>query len=190
MIKPFPFQTKLRNYFKEQSKTWNWFLDKNVKKEQIENFKTDLLKNAYRIDQETEPELYATLELAKTKLGIIIPVTIYQSQNVDSNNGTIVIFENEAHLILSGTVLKLLTKEEQLAFFAHEMAHILLYSYDQGDYEVTNRIINAIANDGNSELYYSETSRLFLLFTELFCDIGSLRVCESLETTINMLVKI
>lgn len=189
-MKPFPFQYQLRDYFKNQSKTWAWFLDKNVQKEQIESFKTDLLKNAYRIDPATETEWYALLEKAKTKLNLSLPVTLYQSQQVDYNNGAIVHFENEAHLILSGSILKLLNSDELLALFGHELSHIHLNSIENGDFEVTNRIINAIANDYKSELFYHETARIFQLFTELYCDLGALKVTENLETVITALVKI
>jgi len=189
-LKPFPFQYQLRDYFKKQTKTWSWFSDKNIQKEQIESFKTDLLKNAYRIDPETEAEWYAILEKAKEKLNLSLPVTLYQSQQVDHNNGAIVAFENEAHLILSGSILKLLNADELLALFGHELSHIHLNAIENGDFEITNRIINAIANDYKSELFYHETARIFQLFTELYCDYGALKVTENLETVITTLVKI
>ncbi|MGV3697799.1 M48 family metalloprotease [Flavobacterium sp.] len=189
-MKPFPFQYQLRDYFKNQSKTWAWFLDKNVQKEQIESFKTDLLKNAYRIDPASEPQWYELLEKAKAKLNLSLVVTLYQSQQVDYNNGAIVSFDNEAHLILSGSILKLLSADELLALFGHELSHIHLNSIENGDFEVTNRIITAIANDYKSELFYHETARIFQLFTELYCDLGALKVTENLETVVTTLVKI
>lgn len=190
MIKPFPFHTNLRNHFKKQVKTWSWFSEEKVKIEQQETYKTDLLKNSYRIEQETEPKVYEILEIAKNKLGIIVPITIYQSQTIDANNAGIVFFEKEAHIILSGTILKLLNDEELLVLFGHELSHILLFNLENGEYEITNRIINTIANDNNSELFYYETARLYQLYTELFCDLGALKVSESLETTINTLIKL
>lgn len=190
MLQPFPFHSNLRDHFKSQGKTWNWFSEEKVKDEQRETYKTDLLKNSYRIDSETEPKVYEILTVAKDKLGIIIPVTMYQSQTIEANNAGIVFFENEAHIILSGTILKLLDEAELLALLGHELSHILLYTMENGEFEITNRIINTIANDNNSELFYYETARLFQLYTELFCDLGALKVCESLEVTINTLVKL
>ena len=189
MIKPFPFHSDLRDYFKKQGKTWSWFSEEKVKAEQQEAFKTDLLKNSYRIDPNTEPKVYEILNVAKDKLGILVPITIYQSQSVDNNAG-VVFFENEAHIILSGTILKLLNDDELLVLFGHELAHILLFSLENGDFEITNRIINTIATDGNSELFYYETARLYQLYTELFCDLGALKVSGSLDTTIQTLVKL
>jgi hypothetical protein len=106
------------------------------------------------------------------------------------NNAGVVFFENEAHIILSGTILKLLNDDELLVLFGHELAHILLFSVENGDFEITNRIINTIATDGNSELFYYETARLYQLYTELFCDLGALKVSGSLDTTIQTLVKL
>jgi len=189
MIKPFPFHSDLRDYFKKQDKTWSWFSEEKVKAEQQEAFKTDLLKNSYRIDPETESKLYEILNTAKDKLGIIVPITIYQSQSTDNNAG-VVFFENEAHIILSGTILKLLNEDELLVLFGHELSHILLFNLENGDFEITNRIINTIASDGNSELFYYETARLYQLYTELYCDLGALKVSGSLETTIQTLVKL
>jgi hypothetical protein len=190
MIKPFPFHSDLRDYFKKQDKTWSWFSEEKIKAEQQEAFKTDLLKNSYRIDPDTEPKVYEILNVAKDKLGIIVPITIYQSQSMDGNNAVVVFFENEAHIILSGTILKLLNEEELLVLFGHELSHIVLFSLENGDFEITNRIINTIASDSNSELFYYETARLYQLYTELFCDLGALKVSGSLETTIQTLVKL
>ncbi|TDW46045.1 Zn-dependent protease with chaperone function [Flavobacterium sp. 270] len=190
MIKPFPFHSDLRDYFKKQDKTWSWFSEEKVKVEQQEAYKTDLLKNSYRIDTQTEPKVYEILQVAKDKLGIIIPITIYQSQTMDSNNAGVVFFEKEAHIILSGTILKLLNDDELLVLFGHELSHILLFNLENGDFEITNRIINTIASDSNSELFYYETARLYQLYTELFCDLGALKASGSLETTIETLVKL
>lgn len=190
MIKPFPFHFDLRDYFKKQDKTWSWFSEEKIKAEQQEAFKTDLLKNSYRIDPDTEPKMYEILNVAKDKLGIIVPITIYQSQSMDGNNAGVVFFENEAHIILSGTILKLLNADELLVLFGHELSHIVLFSLENGDFEITNRIINTIASDSSSELFYYETARLYQLYTELFCDLGALKVSGSLEITIQTLVKL
>jgi len=189
-ILPFEFQTKLKNHFKQKEKTWKWFSDKNNSETAIENFKTELLKNTYRIDVESEPELYEIVNVAKEKLGIVLPITLYQSQFVDYYNATIVLFENEAHMVISGNLIKLLNDEEKLALFAHELTHVYFYLIENSDYEICNRIINSIANDIDSSNIYKETARLNQLFVELYCDLGSLYVCNNLQVVISTLVKI
>jgi len=189
-LTPFPFHQKLRDYFKKQTKTWAWFSDIKTMTSQSETFKTDLLKNSYRIDQEIEPKIYEILEIAKNKLGVLIPITIYQSQHIENNNASIVILEKEAHLVMSGTLLKLLDESELLALLSHELSHISLFQTENGDFEITNRIINSISNDSSSELYYNETARIYQLYTELYCDLGAFKVCGDIQTVISTLVKI
>jgi Peptidase family M48 len=190
LLKPFPFHEKLKDYFKNQGKTWEWFADEKIISSQNEAYKTDILKNSYRITKEEEPRIYELLEQAKDKLGVIIPITIYQSQYVDMNNASIVMLDKEAHLVLSGSIMKILNDDELLALLGHELSHVLLYTFDNGNYEVANRIINAIANEGGSELYYYETARMYQLYTELFCDLGAFKVCGDINPVICTLVKV
>lgn len=189
-MKPFDYQYQLRDHFKKQEKTWNWFSGSRTKAEQTEQFKTELLKNSYRLDPRAEPAVYTYVRQAKELLGIGLPVTVYQSQHSGDNNAGIILMDGEAHLVLSGTILSLLDEKEMLALVAHELSHVLLYTMENGDFETTSRIIYAIANDYRSDDSYLETARLFSLFTELFCDLGSLRVCGDAHVVISTLVKI
>lgn len=190
MPKPFDFHYRLRDHFKQQEKTWKWFSEVQVKNEQTEQLREELLKDTYRFDPLAEANIYKLLEEAKQKLGIIIPVTMYQSQSSQSTNAGILFIKNEAHLVLSGPIIKSLTEKELLALIAHELSHVLLYTIDNGDFEITSRIITAIGNDYRSEDAFNETSRLFSLFTELYCDIGAYKVCGDAEAVISTLVKI
>jgi hypothetical protein len=190
MISVFDYHQKVKDYFKNQPKTWNWFASTNIKQEQIESFKTDLLKNSYRLDVEADKAIYDLLHIAKQKLQIEIPITIYQSQHNNDYNAGIVYLGNEAHLVLSGSILKLLNQDELLALLAHELAHILFFIKDNGDFEIADRIITSIANDYASPESYVETARLFKLFTELFCDRAALQVVENPDVIIATLIKI
>ncbi|MXV16584.1 M48 family metalloprotease [Hufsiella ginkgonis] len=190
MLKPFDFQCQLRDHFKRQEKTWNWFSQVTIRNEQVEEFKTSLLKNTYRLEEASEPLIHRLVAEAKSKLGVIVPVTVYQSQYSQSANAGIIFIGNEAHLLLSGPLIRSLEEKELLALIAHELSHILFYTLDGGDFEVTSRIITAIGNDYRSGDTYAETSRLFSLFTELFCDIGSFEVCGDSAVVISALVKI
>lgn len=190
MHHPFDFHYKLRDYFRQQEKTWKWFSEVKVIKEQSEQFKDELLKNTYRMDPESEPAIYTLLHQAKEKLGIVVPITIYQSQGGQQSNAGIILIDKEAHLVISGPVIRLLHEKELLALIAHELSHILLFTTDNGDFEVTGRIITAIANDHQGDDSYLETARLFNLFTELYCDIGAYEVTNDADTVISTLVKI
>jgi hypothetical protein len=184
------YLTKIKDHFKAQTKTWEFFATQKTKEEEWEEFKNSLLKNAYRMSPETEADIYARLETVKQKLNITIPVTMYQLQNNPELNASISFQEKEAHLVFSGPIIKLLEGEELTALIAHELSHLQLYTIEDGDYQVTNRIITAIANDARSENVFLETARYFRLYTEIFCDRGALLVTGDEALVQTSLIKI
>jgi hypothetical protein len=191
MLTPLTYHQKVKDHFKQQLKTWEYFSMATNKAEQLQQFKTDLLKNTYKFDPATDTFIYEKVNIAKEKLGLqSLTVTVYQAQYTDELNASIVYINNEAHIVFSGGVTKLLSDEELLAVLAHELTHIKLYSMLDGDLEVADRIITAIANNHNGEAAYYETARLFRLYTEIFCDRGAYGVLEDTAPVITSLVKV
>ena len=86
----------------------------------------------------------------------------------------------------------LLGEEELLAFNTHEQARTQLLSLLDGELEVTDRILTAIAgapaDAGNAA--YSETARLFRLYTAVYCDREALAVLGEPTPVISMLSKV
>jgi hypothetical protein len=190
MLQSLPYHLKVKEHFKQQPKTWDYFSVAKNKEEQLQQFKTELLKNTYKFDAATDAFIYDKIAIAKEKLDLQqLPVTVYQAQYTDELNASIVYLNNEAHIVFSGPITKLLDEEELLAVLAHELTHIKLYSMLEGDLEVADRIITAIANNYNSEAAYFETARLFRLYTEIFCDRGAYKVVEKTAPVITSLVK-
>ena len=191
MLQSLPYHQKVREHFKSQPKTWDYFTVEKNKEGQLEQFKSELLKNTYKFDPAVDHFIYDKLTIAKEKLELQnLPVTVYQAQYTDELNATIVYLAGEAHIVFSGAVTKLLDEEELLAVLAHELTHIKLYSMLDGDLEVADRIITAIANNHNSEASYYETARLFRLYTEIFCDRGAYKVTGKTAPVISSLVKV
>lgn len=190
MLLSLPYHQKVRDYFKQQQKTWDYFAVPQHKEEQLLQFKTDLLKNTYKFDEPTDSFIYDKVSLAKEKLELqSLPVTVYQAQYTDELNASIVFLNGEAHIVFSGAVTKLLTDDELLAVIAHELTHVKLYTMLAGELETADRIITAIANNDKSEASYYETARLFRLYTEIFCDRGAYAVLGSTAPVITGLVK-
>lgn len=188
-LEPFEYHKKLKAHFKSRKKTWDWFSGEKLKEQQIHEFKTNLLKNTYRMDREAYPELYETADEICRKLAIDAKVFIYQENNSTQFNAGISVVNSEAHIMLSGNLINLLTKEEMKALLAHELSHYLFYKIDNEEYEIAQRIVLALANDTRSEDAIIETARIFQLYLELFCDAGSLKVCEDHHVVIRTLVK-
>lgn len=178
------------NYFQQQTKTWDFFSSFKQKEEQLKDFKTDLLKNTYKFDEAVDTALYQKVNIAKRKLELSLPVTLYQAQNTDEMNASIVYLNNEAHIVFSGRLMQLMNDDEMQAVIAHELSHVQLYTQLNGSVEVTDRIITAIANHQGSTPAHYETARLFKLYTEIFCDRGAYTVTENYAPIISSLVKI
>jgi hypothetical protein len=152
-----------------------------------------LLKNTCQFRREADTALYEKIDLVREKLGLgDLTVTAYQAQNGNDPelNASIVYLHGEAHLVFSGPILERLNEAELLAVIAHELTHIRLYTLLDGDLEVADRIVTAIANNYTSDAPYYETARLFRLYTEIFCDRGACAVLGDSGPVITSLVKI
>ena len=185
-----PYHLKVRDFFKQQTKTWNFFAAGDKKDEQLAEYKTNLLKNTYKFDAVADEKIYSAVHTAKELLGLqALPVTVYQAQYTDELNASILFFHNEAHIVFSGRIISFLDEKELLAVLAHELTHVKLYSMLDGELEIADRIITAIANNHHSEAAYYETARLYRLYTEIFCDRGAYSVLQEVGPVITGLVK-
>ncbi|EMR01557.1 M48 family metalloprotease [Cesiribacter andamanensis] len=190
MIQVLAYHQKVFDYFKSQPKTWDFFAAAKTKEEQLAEYKTELLKNTYKFNAENDPLIFDLLQQAKEKLDLqALSVQIYQAQNSEEINASIIYLHQEAHIVLSGSIRQLLGEQELLAVLAHELTHVKLYTLLEGQIEVADRIITAIANNYNSEPAYYETARLFKLYTEIFCDRGAYIVLGETGPVITSLIK-
>jgi hypothetical protein len=189
-LSPFPFHLQLRDHFQQRERTWKWFSEQQVMEEQAKAHRTALLKNTYRLDPTTYTKAYELAAQAVKALNIDAVVTLYQEQNTAQLNAGISIIGKEAHIVLSGRLMDLLTEKELLALLGHELAHYLFYNLDGGDHEVTTRVAYAIANDERSEDVHVETARLYSLYVELFCDRGAFQTAQDAEAVLSCLVKL
>lgn len=190
MLSILPYHEQATRYFQQQNAVWSFFSNHRHKEEQLKDFKTDLLKNTYKFDVATEIALYEKVEFAKEKLGLSLPVTVYQAQHTEEVNASIIFINNEVHIVFSGRLMQMLSDEELLAVLAHELSHVQLYTELNGDVEVADRIVTAMANNVGSTSAHYETARLFKLYTEIFCDRGAYVVTGNYAPIISSLVKI
>jgi len=190
-LEPLSYHKKVREYIrKNEEKVWEFFSDETTRKNEVEKFKMALLKNTYRLENESNPKVYEALEKAKKGLDFNYPTTVYQDESAQELNAGIVFMDNEAHIVLSGPIISKLDENELAALFGHEISHALLWNMENGEFETTAKIITSIANDYSNDLRFHETARLFDLYTEIFADKGALKICGDKDVVISTLLKV
>ncbi|MBL4755046.1 MAG: M48 family metalloprotease [Flavobacteriales bacterium] len=191
VVSPLNYHVQVRDFIKKnEPRVWAFFIDKQNKEKELEKFKLALLKNTYRLDEEVNAEVYTALNKAKEGLSFEYPVQVYQIEGDQDMNAGIVFYQGEAHIVLSGSIISKLNPDELTVLFAHEISHAILWNMEDGQFETTERIITAIANDYSNSASYHETARVFNLCTEIFADKGALKVCGDKNLVISTLLKI
>jgi len=190
-LEPLPYHVELRDYLKSQERDlWNWFASARAQADYTENLRLSLLKSTYRLEPESHPDLYQSVEEAKARLQLDVPVTVYQAQNSPQPNAALYFIPGEGHVVLSGPVLSLLNAEEIKSVLGHELAHYHLWQWEQGELHIADRLIQAVASDPRAAESHEHTARHFQLYTEIFCDRGSLFVTGDINPVVASLVKI
>ncbi len=190
-LQPTPYHREVKEYLKrEEPELWKWFSSAQAKAEYTESLRLALLKSTYRLDGESHPDLVQAAEEVKGKLGLTIPLTLYQSQQQNGQlNAALYYISGEAHVVLSGPMLSLLTPLELKAVIGHELAHYYLWQEEDGAFLVADRILQAISDHPAGKPSHAQTARRYCLYTEIFADRGSLIATENLEAVIAGLVK-
>jgi hypothetical protein len=190
-LEPLPYHLELRAYLKSQERAlWNWFASAQAQADYAGNLRLELLKSTYRLDADGHPELYQSVELAKARLHLDIPVTLYQAQNNPQANAALFFLPGEGHVVFSGPILTLLHPVELQSVIGHELAHHHLWGCDGGEFHIADRLLQAVASDPRAAASHEQTARRFQLYTEIFADRGSLRVTHDLHAVVSSLVKI
>jgi hypothetical protein len=118
-------------------------------------------------------------------------VTVYQSHGSNGTaNAALVFLPGEAALVLNGNIGDLLSEEEMLAVFGHELSHHRLYSLDGRRYFTASRLLDWCAAQPGCEDSIHETGRLYRLHTEIYADMGALHVTGNRDAVISSLIKV
>ena len=190
-LEPLPYHVELRDCLKSQERElWNWFASARAQADYTENLRLELLKSTYRLDADGHPELYQSVELAKARLQLDIPITLYQAQNSPQPNAILYFMPGEGHVVFSGSLRSQLDAEEIKSVIGHELAHHRLWGCEGGEFHIADRLIQAVATDPRAASSHEQTARRFQLYTEIFADRGSLCVTGDVNPIVSGLVKI
>jgi hypothetical protein len=190
-LEPLPYHVEVRDYLKSREReVWEWFASARAKADYTEHLRLELLKSTYRLDAEGHPDLYASVNEAKTRLQLDIPVTLYQAQNSSQLNASLFFIPDEGHIVFSGPVLTLLNADELKSVLGHELAHYHLWRREEGEFHIADRLLQAVAGDPRAASSHEQTARRYQLYTEIFADRGSLLVTSDVNPVVAGLVKI
>jgi hypothetical protein len=186
---PLEYHENLVAYLKvEERAVWEWSQSADVRKQQADEMRDAMLRQTYRMEPESHPEVYASCHAAMETLGIQAPVTLYQAAD-GMMNAALCFIPGEVHLIFYGPILEKLSGEELLALMGHELAHYRLWTTDDGSFYNASRILDHSMSYRDVAPSHRESTRLFSLHTELFADRGAAIVSGGTAAAISVLVK-
>jgi hypothetical protein len=189
-LQPLPYHNVVVDYFRQyEPEVWQWFGSRSTHEEQLASLRAMLLRDTYRIEVNSHPEIHHALSTAMSRLGITAPATLYQSSQTQMN-AMLVFVLGEVHIILHGPLLEKMSGDELLAVFGHELAHYLLWADHENQYLTADRILSDTLASERASASHRETARRYALHTELFADRGAAIAAGSVNAAISALVKV
>jgi Zn-dependent protease with chaperone function len=186
-----PYHVAVRDFLKHsETDLWQWFASQRLSSKAWDDVRFDLLKSAYRVSRDDQPELYVAAEEVAKKLGASVPITIYQAQNPQGHNASLAFTPGEVHVVLHGPLATELAPTELQAILAHELAHYLLWDRWEGEMQIAFDVLQALVTDSQAHPAHFATWRLYRLYTEVFCDRVALLLTKDLSTVVSALVKV
>ena len=188
---PTRFHTELLSYLRQREpELWAWFSEPTKREEVTQAVRQDLLKTSYRLDGPQHADLQAAAREVAEAFGIVLPITLYQSQEVAlSPNARVCLLPGEIHIIFYGSMLGILSGPELRAVLGHELAHHALWEVEEGAYRTADRLVEASSMDPRAHASHHQSARRWNLHTELFADRGALQVTGDIAVTVAALVK-
>jgi hypothetical protein len=189
-LMPLQYHLEVVHYLREHERElWDWANSSQMRSEYTEAVRLQMLKETYRLEPDAHPEVAAACAQVLERLGLTVPVTLYQSGGIEMN-AMLCYLAGEAHVILTGPILNTLNIRELEALLAHELAHYMLWEMDDGQFHTADRLLTAVVNDSRASAAHLETARRYRLYTEVFADRGSLLGCGDLDASVAALVKV
>jgi len=189
-LQPLAYHAKVVDYLRRhEPDVWRWASARRSDEEHREALRALLLRDTYRIEEQSHAEVHRILAQAMARLGILAPATLYQSPGQEMN-AALVFVPDEVHIVLQGPVLERLSQDELLALFGHELAHYLLWSQDEGSFLIADRILADTLAAPDASASHRETCRRFALHTELFADRGGAVAAGAVGPAVSTLVKV
>lgn len=174
---------------REEDGFWKWFASDNMASQTFDDHRLFLLKNSVRLDQATYGELYEQAQTVADTLQIEAPLTIYQGQG-DARNAALIFMPDTVNIIFQGDLIEFLEAEELTAVLAHEMAHYLHHTREDGRYFIADRMLDWICGEHGAHQAHAYSLWLSRLYQEIYADRVGLFVSGNAEASISSLIKV
>ena len=153
---------------KNEVELWKWFSGDIFTSEAYEAQRLYLLKNSYRLDDEAHAELYSQSRTVAERLGLDLPVTLYQAMNSDLRNAGLIFQPDAVHILFSGDLFTSLSETELTFILGHEMAHHLHNTRQNSRFGTADRLLDWICGEPGSAAAHVHSFRLSRLYQEIF----------------------
>ncbi len=185
-----PFHKNLADFFKrEETELWEWFASDKYIESAYDEQRLYLLKNTYRMEREKHAELFELADAVAEKLGIEVPVQLYQMMDGQERNAGLVFQPSAVEITFSGDMVSTLSEQEMTFTLAHEMAHFLHMTRGDGYYQTSDRLLDWICGELGASASYANSFRLSRLYQEIFADRIGQYCAQNLDASISTLVR-
>src|ERR1043166_5508493 len=152
---------------------FRWYASDSYETERCDRMRLELLRASYRLSPDTHERPHRLAREAAARLGVEVPIVLYQLHHGEHANAGLCFMPEEAHVVISGPLLTRLDDEELVALLGHELAHHRLWTLDGGAFHTVAELIEASATRAGSGTAFVETALRHRRWTEIFADRGS-----------------
>jgi Zn-dependent protease with chaperone function len=168
---------------------FRWYGSDSYETQRSDHMRLALLRSSYRLSPETYERPHRLARSAAAKLGVDVPVSLYQLHHGEPANAGLCFARAEAHVVISGPLLTALDDAELTALFGHELAHHRLWTIEDGAFHTVAQLIEATAANPGAANAFVEAALRHRRWTEIFADRGAVMATGSIEPAIACLLK-
>ena len=169
---------------------FRWYSSDAYEAERVDRLRLELLRTSYRLSPESHERPHRLAREAAQKIGVDVPIVLYQLNQGEHANAGLCFAKGEAHVVLSGPLLSSLHDAELTALLGHELAHHRLFTLEDGTFRVAAELIEASAAHAGAGAAFIEAALRNRRWTEIFADRGAALAAGGIEPGIACLVKV
>jgi Zn-dependent protease with chaperone function len=190
-LTPTPFHRSLRDVLaREEPDLVRWYSSDRYERDRAERMRLDLLRSSYRLTAESHERVHRIAREAAERLGVVVPISLYQLYAGHRANAGLFFTAPEAHIALSGPLLASLDDGELRALAGHELAHHLLWTIDGGAFRIASELVESCGAEAGASPAFVESALRNRRWTEVFADRGAAIAAGGIEPAVACLVKV